>query len=374
MYRPSPFGFYDPYQQYYAPRPAPYYGMPAARPRDEPEDFDPHHFMYRRQPQQRAPQPRSTQHTVPRKHVDDTTNAVHVQVAPTHGSPKSEPRHSKNSKQQQKQLLLQRQQALLRKVQDRAARRLQTWWRGILAPRVAERREHSACIIQRFIREATARRRTARFLDALHALRTTEHKLTDLHAAYIPRLTGRAPGTSKDMLAYENAVDKLILSLDGIDIHGNDVLRAERKRIVRVAQTHLDAAAKLDSSARTVQQWWRLVMQRRREARKPAAVHVITRALRAARARRQASIVVDKIKAARALEQRLSALMSKTRIQLRALAVEARHLDQQGSDAVHAHITRLCDKVHALDTVLALHSPGAAAMDTQADQSHTMPH
>ena len=354
MFRTSPFGgYFDPFQQYYAPPQQFGYGAPRSR-AVEPEEFDPYSFAHQRHPARSAPQ-QPSRHPKQQKQQKRTADDDEPRV-PVHQQHLQQQQQARAAAKQAA-ALKQRQTTFARKVQDRRARVIQIWWRRVAAARRAEKEEAAAAVLQRFLRHATATRRTRAFLHALHALHATEARLRALRDTYLPRITGRAPGTAKDLLAFEDAIDKTIISLDGISIRGNDDLRAERKRIVRVAQGFLSDAAELSRRAVIIQRWWRAHLARANEARKPAAARTILHALQRMHVRDQARHVVDDLRALRRTRADMHALAAQFQQQLAALAARAAAIDTHDSDAAASLADQIRHESSALLGAVATHLP-----------------
>jgi exonuclease VII large subunit len=112
------------------------------------------------------------------------------------------------------------------------------------------------------------------------------------------------------MLAFRDLLEKAILSLDGVETFGDESLRGERRRIIRVAQDAQEFTHHLEASARRVQRWWRALLNKKREALKPHAAQVIARSLQAAVAKRHARTAIENASHLNDLRGKLQALQS----------------------------------------------------------------
>ena len=195
------------------------------------------------------------------------------------------------------------------KARSKSAIKIQTWWRAILTKREEAKREEAARTIQHFFKHTVPNHRTRGFLKSLHALRTTEAKIHAVSENFNDRFFGRTAGTSKDMPLFLDTMEKIIISLDGINTQGgNDELRTERKRIVKVALNQIHKAEQLTAAAKTLQTAWRAIRQHRRDSLKPDAARTIMRAIKTLRAKKEASAVVDQMRLLRQINNQIDAL------------------------------------------------------------------
>jgi hypothetical protein len=138
------------------------------------------------------------------------------------------------------------------------------------------------------------------------------------------------------MLLFEDTMDKIIISMDSVSIHGNDTLRAERKRVIRVAQNFIDCAHQLSAKATIIQRAWRAHLDHVRDLKKPNAARVIARSIRRLQARRSARDTMRRIREMRALHAHVETLISTFRSDLAALSTQAAEAPCLGSDTLQA--------------------------------------
>lgn len=112
-----------------------------------------------------------------------------------------------------------------------AARKIQRWWRGTAAARKA--------VAAAKVAGNLAARQARRVTESLRRLTELEATIKALPKPAAEQLSKRV--SSKGISVFENTLERLILSADDIPTHGSDAARAIRKRLVRTANTRLQA-------------------------------------------------------------------------------------------------------------------------------------
>ena len=239
------------------------------------------------------------------------------------------------------------------KARGRFAAKIQTWWRAVLARREESRRDEAARTIQHFFKHAVPNHRTKGFLKSLRALRTTETKIHAVSATFNDRFYGRVAGTSKDMPLFLDTMEKIIISLDGVNTQGgNEALRTERKRVVKVALDQIYRAEQLTAAARTLQTAWRARLQRRRDSLKPEAARTILRAIQTVRAKRDAAAVVAQLRELRHINDKIDALKAQFAKDLADLISKSGAAATQQSPAAHAIAARIAERAAGLHAAI----------------------
>ena len=60
----------------------------------------------------------------------------------------------------------------------------------------------------------------------MHCLRAIEAKATTLAGVYLDRILGTLPSSAKDLAIFVDTMDKLIITVDGVDIKGSLIVTA----------------------------------------------------------------------------------------------------------------------------------------------------
>lgn len=129
-----------------------------------------------------------------------------------------------------------------------AARKIQRWWRGTAAPHRAVAAAKVAEALSRNLAVRQARRAT----ESLRRLTELEATIEALPKPGAEQLSKRV--SSKGISVFENTLERLILSADDIPTHGSDAARAIRKRLVRTANTRLQAFDEVVAAERAAEQ------------------------------------------------------------------------------------------------------------------------
>jgi hypothetical protein len=140
---------------------------------------------------------------------------------------------------------------------ERAATKIQQWYRSHLQARLELRQQVAAQTIQRVIAKCAAINHGRKLLASMRQLHMLALKISDIRRVYTDKLCGRAFGQSRDLLAFEDALVKAILEADCIETYGDETVRAERRRVVQLAQDAQLFAQSLPASAIAIQRWWR---------------------------------------------------------------------------------------------------------------------
>ena len=376
MFR-SPFGFYNPYGQ---PSPYSHYDedpfrvQPRAPARRGPvrqqqvphPDAQPFHDPFYADAQDMYPQGRQVpvmqQHRQPAKKRVQQPQQHAQQMSQQEQLRRAQAKAATISQKQHMQMQ-HRAQQFRAKMLNKQASKIQHWWRNIAAAKMQAKQEAAALVIQKFMQQYVANLKTRKFLRAVKALRSTEVRISQLNDTFTARFLGRAPGTSKDMLLFEDQMDKLVISLDGVNIAGSDMLRAERKRVVRSAQAFLDKASHMHSSAVCIQRWWRRHLEQERERRKPNAARVLVKAMRTLMVKQQARKTTTKARALRHMHADIDALVAQFASQLSELKQRAHEISTEDSDTLLALQQAVETRAQPLIEAASSRKP-ASRMDT----------
>jgi len=202
---------------------------------------------------------------------------------------------------QEKKQLLQKQQReavmkkLLSRRNQRAATVIQRAWRAHHAQIIAQRRQQAAFKITKCIRGVAAQRQAMKIVASLKQVRAVGLKIQAIHSTYEKCFRG-----FKQNLGFTDAVEKQLLTLDGISTYGSEIVRDMRKKVVALAQGSLKLADFINKmmhcKATIIQRQFRAMLHRKQQAKRRQAAEIVHRVLLAAPQIRRAQTVAKQLR------------------------------------------------------------------------------
>eukprot|EP00045_Choanoeca_perplexa_P013676 m.155643 g.155643 ORF g.155643 m.155643 type:complete len:340 (-) comp16422_c0_seq5:4203-5222(-) len=227
-------------------------------------------------------------------------------------------------KQQEQQRQLALKQARLAKLKEytNACIVIQRAWRRYQARVQFEEQDDAAYVITDFVRRYIAVRKAKNIINSLRRLKQLHRQLDELVENFQTNMRGY-----RNMLLFNDQVEKLIFKLDEVQHYRNNFVRAKRKSIVNDAQDALKISDQLLKTMRrklaVIVKMLRAHVSTKHTHTRDAAARVIQRFLRALPGVRTAKRDLNSLRLLRAAEQEVASLHAELATKLLRLQAQA---------------------------------------------------